>query len=95
MDAQTAARLNRRGYRFRIPRADPIREMIERAGGTLHDLNRSRPGMSWAWTSCPACGAEQAFWYEPDGTWSRTCGCQPSRGDAFALLAVLLTRAAA
>lgn len=96
MDSRTAERLNRRaGYRFRIPRPDPVRAMIEHAGGRLFDLNRGRPGTSWAWTSCPNCGAEQAFWTEPDGSWSRTCACRPASGDAFALLVVLLTRDAA
>lgn len=96
MDTATARRLNRRlGYRFRTPRIDPVRSMIEMAGGRLIDLNRARPGLGWAHTTCPECGREAAFWAEPDGTWLRTCACQPPSGDAFALLAVLLAREAA
>lgn len=95
MDARTAERLRRRyGYRLRLPRPDPVRAMIEKAGGRLIDLNRHRPGIGWAWTSCPTCGAEQGFWAEPDGSWSRTCDCRPRAGGPFELLALLLTRSA-
>lgn len=95
MDSMTADRLRRRyGYRIRTPRPDPVRDMIERAGGRLTDLNRGRPG-GLAYTSCPDCGEEQGFWTEPDGTWSRTCGCRPRAGGPFELLALLIARTAA
>ncbi len=93
LDVRTAERLRRRhGYRFRPARPDPVRRMIETAGGRLIPLNRSRPGRGLAYTSCPECGAEQAFWAEADGDWSRTCACRPRSGGPFELLAVLLTR---
>ncbi len=92
MDTRTADRLRRRyGYRTRAARPDPVRDMIRNAGGRVTDLNRCHPG-GLAYTSCPTCGAEQGFWHEPDGSWSRTCGCRPRSGGPFELLAVLVAR---
>ncbi len=69
MDALTADRLRRRhGYRIRPARPDAVRDMIRAAGGRLTDLNRSRPGIGFAYTTCPTCSADAAFWAEPDGT---------------------------
>lgn len=87
--------LRRLGYLVPIHRPDPVRGMIERAGGRLIDLNRHRPGIGHAYTTCPDCGADTGFWTEPDGSWSRTCDCLPRAGGPFELLALLLARGAA
>ncbi len=95
LDDRTAERLRRRhGYRFRPARPEPVHRMIERAGGRLIPLNRSRPGDGLAYTSCPRCARWDGLWINPDGTWSTLCDCAPTGNRDAVDLAFFLRDAA-